>query len=601
MSIEKQIKKIRSMVSVSTYKRPRLFVILTMVCINLIILVIAAVFAMMIDPEINHFLPAFGHSIKWLITPNAILEIEHTETLVLATLVFVIGLILFSGTIIALTTNAIKEYFQKKETNSGKIYLEDHIVILNYNSKVPELVSDLLYIGNKDLNILILSENDKSFIEKQLLNELKKDKKMMNNLSNVRLLVKQGSPLLKTDLDDISIEHAQSILIMNKDDQSPSHDAHSDMNVIKTVLGLSDFTMQHRQTIVCEVKHLQSKQKILSLKDLVHGLKEHEVIPVCFDRRLGQMMAQTILDNKMDDLYLSLFSFQGSEVYLLENHQFDDVMMNHSHAIPLEQNNNDLYVLAEEYQDAYERAVHKFDVKPLKSKPWIEKDPNAVYIIGSNNKLQFIMDSFDQYENLYQKKYPLTLILEHQIDEMIRTLNDNQLESTILLLSDEYASSDAIDANVISTLIDIQRQLKNNHVHILVELLEPKNERLIQDFKIEKTIISNKIISLLLSKLAMFPKTADFYEQLLTISPSAKGKDDYALTIKSAKESFDELFPLTFSSKKQLIFSAYLARKKEAVLIGFFRDDQMHIFSKNLHEEEHIIVLESDLLIWMKR
>ncbi|MDX9691024.1 MAG: hypothetical protein RBT45_01125 [Acholeplasmataceae bacterium] len=601
MSIEKQIKKTRSMVSVSTYKRPRLFVILTMVCINVIILVIAAVIAMMIDPEINHFLPAFGHSIKWLITPNAILEIEHTETLVLATLVFVIGLILFSGTIIALTTNAIKEYFQKKETNSGKIYLEDHIVILNYNSKVPELVSDLLYIGNKDLNILILSENDKSFIEKQLLNELKKDKKMMNNLSNVRLLVKQGSPLLKTDLDDISIENAQSILIMNKDDQLPSDDAHSDMNVIKTVLGLSDFSMQHRQTIVCEVKHLHSKQKILSLKDLVHGLKEHEVIPVCFDRRLGQMMAQTILDNKMDDLYLSLFSFQGSEVYLLENHQFDDVMMNHSHAIPLEQNNNDLYVLAEEYQDAYERAVHKFDVKPLKSKPWIEKDPNAVYIIGSNNKLQFIMDSFDQYENLYQKKYPMTLILDHQIDEMIRTLNDNQLESTILLLSDEYASSDAIDANVISTLIDIQRQLKNNHVHILVELLEPKNERLIQDFKIEKTIISNKIISLLLSKLAMFPKTADFYEQLLTISPSAKGKDDYALTIKSAKESFDELFPLTFSSKKQLIFSAYLARKKEAVLIGFFRDDQMHIFSKNLHEEEHIIVLESDLLIWMKR
>lgn len=601
MGIEKQIKKTRSMVSVSTYKRPKLFVILTMVLINLVILAIAAIIAMMINPDIHAFIPAMGHSIKWLLTPNAILDIEHTETLVLATIVFVIGLILFSGTIIALTTNAIKEYFQKKETNAGKIYLEDHIVILNYNSKVPELVSDLLYIGEKDLNLLILSELDKSYIERHLLNELRKSKKFIQSLAHVRLLVKQGNPLLKSELEDISIDHAKAVLIMNKDMKSDGDTLHSDMNVIKVILSLAEFQFLNKTTIVSEVKHYESKQRIESLKSLVRGLDDVSVLPICFDRRLGQIMAQTIIDNKMDDIYLSLFSFQGAEVYLLKNHTFEDCLIHHSHLIPLEEKGDDVYVLAEHDLDIYKRSSHPFEPKLIKSKRWTEGKYTPIHIVGNNNKLQFLIQSFHAYEKLYEQVYPLTVWDEKDIHQMIESLNSNDEEGTILLLSNEIAMEDAIDTNVLSTLIDIQSQLKNSNVHVIVELLEPKNSRLIQDFKIEKTIISNKIISLLLSKLALLPETADFYDQLLSISPSQDGKDDYAMTVKRADESFDETFPLRFSSKKQLIHSSYISKNKEAIMIGFFRNDHLTLFSGNLHEEEPLLIFDDDLLVWMKR
>ncbi len=601
MGIEKQIKKTRSMVSVSTYKRPKLFVILTMVLINLVILAIAAIIAMMINPDIHAFIPAMGHSIKWLLTPNAILDIEHTETLVLATIVFVIGLILFSGTIIALTTNAIKDYFQKKETNAGKIYLEDHIVILNYNSKVPELVSDLLYIGEKDLNLLILSELDKSYIERHLLNELRKSKKFIQSLAHVRLLVKQGNPLLKSELEDISIDHAKAVLIMNKDMKSDGDTLHSDMNVIKVILSLAEFQFLNKTTIVSEVKHYESKQRIESLKSLVRGLDDVSVLPICFDRRLGQIMAQTIIDNKMDDIYLSLFSFQGAEVYLLKNHTFEDCLIHHSHLIPLEEKGDDVYVLAEHDLDIYKRSSHPFEPKLIKSKRWTEGKYTPIHIVGNNNKLQFLIQSFHAYEKLYEQVYPLTVWDEKDIHQMIESLNSNDEEGTILLLSNEIAMEDAIDTNVLSTLIDIQSQLKNSNVHVIVELLEPKNSRLIQDFKIEKTIISNKIISLLLSKLALLPETADFYDQLLSISPSQDGKDDYAMTVKRADESFDETFPLRFSSKKQLIHSSYISKNKEAIMIGFFRNDHLTLFSGNLHEEEPLLIFDDDLLVWMKR
>ena len=602
MGIEKQIKKTRSIVSVSTYKRPQLFIILTMVGINIIILAIAAIIAMLINPDINDFLSAMGHSIKWLLTPNAILDIEHTQTLILATIVLVIGLILFSGTIIALTTNAIKEYFQKKESNSGKIYLENHIVILNYNTKVPELVSDLLYIGEKDVNIMILSEIDKLIIEKQLLNELRKSKSTLQSLSNLRLLVKQGNPLYQSELNDISIEHAKSILVMNKDDKMQDlDDLHSDMNVTKIILGLAEFQMINHPTIVCEVKHYDSKLKIESLHKLVKGLSTHTIIPICFDRRLGQIMAQTILDNRIDDIYLSLFSFQGSEVYLAKSLSFDDCMLNNPYAIPLEEKGSDLYVLADQYESIHIKSTHHLTPKKLKSKGWKEQNPTPIYVIGKNNKLKFLIESFLAYETLYRTSYPLQMIDEQHIKSFIDDVNQSSQEGTILLLSDEKAVDDAVDTNVINRLIEIQGLLTNENMHIIVELLEPKNNRLIRDFRIEKTIISNKIISLLLSKLSLYPETQEFYEQLLTISPSKKNTDDYTITINRASESFNESFPLTFSSKKQLIHSAYLAKQKEAVLLGYFRDKEMVIFTGNLHIEEQIVIQKSDELIWMKR
>lgn len=111
-----KIKQFRNVISVKTYKQPMLFVILMMVGINVLILFIAAAIAFIIDDNYTSLLDAFANgSLKWMLTPNAILLIDEPQTLFLAVIVLVIGLVLFSGTIIALTTNQIKEYFQKKK------------------------------------------------------------------------------------------------------------------------------------------------------------------------------------------------------------------------------------------------------------------------------------------------------------------------------------------------------------------------------------------------------------------------------------------------------------------------------------------------------
>jgi len=152
--IKARLLKARSFLSVKTYKHPMLFVISLMVLLNVLILCIAAIIALGIDDSFNGFIDAFANgSLKWMLTPNAILQITNPNLLILAVTVLVIGMILFTGTIIALTTNAIKDYFQKKKSGSGKIYLDNHVVILNWNNKVPELVADLLHVEEKDMQV----------------------------------------------------------------------------------------------------------------------------------------------------------------------------------------------------------------------------------------------------------------------------------------------------------------------------------------------------------------------------------------------------------------------------------------------------------------
>lgn len=603
MSLKRQLKKTRSIISVSTYKRPRIFVILMMLSINIVILLIAALIALYIDDGFDGYLDALANgSIKWLLSPNAILTITNPNTLFLAVMVLIVGLVLFSGTIIALTTNAIKDYFQKKESNSGKIFLEDHIVILNWNNKVPELVSDLLFLEDEHLTVVILSELDKSWIERHLLNVLKKTQSSIENLNRVNLLVKQGSPLLKSDLSDISIEQAKAIMIMNVETQEHNHHTfhESDLNVIKIVLGLGDFKLERKPTIVVEVKEFQTKSKLLDMSKIVSSLSEEKIIPVCFDRRLGQIIAQTIIDGRIDDVYLSLFSFQGSEVYVLENKTFDEVLMNHSHAIPLGIHGNHVYVLSDNNQVKSIQSKNSFPGKKIKVFPLIEKALQDVMIVGSNHKLQFITESFKAYEALHQSRFVVREIPNDQALSMIPDLESKDESTTLLLLSDEHAQNDCLDANVISTLIDIKRHLKRKDIHIIVELLDPKNDRLIQDFNIDKTIISNKIISLLLSKLALHPETATFYDQLLTISPNEDGKDSDAIIIREANLCFDTEFPIQFQNVKELIHSSYLSYEKQAILFGIFRNEKLILFGGNLHEHKPFQLESRDQCIWMK-
>ncbi len=600
--LKERFARAKSLISIKTYKRPLVYIILLMIFINLVILSIAAIIALFIDDQFSNFIDAFANgSLKWMLAPNAILSIQNPDMLVLAVIVLVTGIILFSGTIIALTTNAIKDYIQKKNSGSGKIHLDNHIAILNWNNKVPELVSDLSYIDDQEVIVMILADIDKTYAEKQIINAIQKTQ-ASQTIAKMNVLVKHEDPLLRSDLLDISIEKARAILIMNPDKHQTVYKnmSKSDLAVIKVILGLGPIEFDYNPPIVVEIKHIDSKEKISTLSRVVDKLHEHMIMPICFDMNLGQIIAQTLIENQIEDVYLALFSFQGSEVYALEDVSFDECLSSYSHAIPLSTHNNLLYVLAlnDEIKNRQSEIVYE-DIK-LKSKKWKEASDIEIFIIGKNNKLQFILESLKQYENIHQSKFQASWIDDEHIADLVDKLNTSHKETSILLLSDEFQEEDALDANVIDNLIYLEGHLTNHNVHIIVELLNPKNDPIVKDFNINNTIISNKIISLLLSKLALYKNTAPFYEDLLTIEPNDDQVDQLAISIFEAKKCLNESFPIVFDSKKQLISSIYKVFEKKYMILGYFRNEKLIIFENDLNAPEKLEIQENDRIILIR-
>jgi hypothetical protein len=600
--IKDRIARAKSLISIKTYKRPLIYIIMLMIFINLVILSVSALIALSIDDTYTSFIDAFANgSVKWMLTPNAILDIENPQTLALSVVVLITGLILFSGTIIALTTNAIKDYIQKKNSGSGKIHLDQHIVILNWNSKVPELVSDLLFVESKEVTVMILADIDKQYAEKQIVNAIDKIKGI-RDIGKMNVLVKKGDPLLKSDLDDISISNAKAILIMNPDQHEhvTKNMSKSDLFVIKTILSLGPLEFQYKPPIVVEIKHIETKEKITTLSRVVEQLHEHAIMPICFDKRLGQIIAQTLIENRIEDVYLSLFSFQGSEVYLLENVDFDLALKEYSHVVPLARSPKGLFVLSLNNAIKNKKSNHEFKPITLKKRKFSESHQLEVFIFGKNNKLSFILDSFRQYEAIHGSKFKASWMDENELETFVNEVNSKNTKTTILLLSDEVQDEDSLDANVINNLIYLEGHLTNPNVHIIVELLNPKNDPIVKGFSIKNTIISNKIISLLLSKLALFNETALFYEDLLTIAPNANNVDSQAIIIENAGSVINEKFPLVFQSKKQLIESIYHSFNKEMIVIGYYKKNQLMIIEGDLHLKEEIVIQEEDSLILMK-
>ena len=601
--IKSKILKARSLISIKTYKHPMIFVISIMILLNIIILAIAALIALRISNEFSNFIDAFVNgSLKWMLTPNAILLIRDPGLSVLAVVVLVIGMILFTGSIIALTTNAIKDYFQMKKSGSGKIYLEKHVVILNWNNKVPELVVDLMHIEEAQIQVVILAEIDKVYAEKQIINAINNSKHKDEELKNLNVLVKSGNPLLHSDLNDISISKASSILIMNKDMHQNvlNNMTKSDLNVIKTILTLGVIEFIYDPPIVAEIKRIETKEKIMIMSKVIQTLHEHKIMPICFDRRLGLIIAQTIINPTMEDVYLSLFSFTGSEVYNVKNMDFEDCLNNCNYAIPVSKYENELFVLSlnDKTKSSYKK--QKYNSKKLKLDKLIKPKNFDVYIIGDNNKLSFIMQSFNEYKELYNNEFNAKYINNDDLSTVIDEINKSEKLIIVVLLSDESLEIENLDANVIENLIYLQGNIKKSNVKIIVELLDPKNDHIIKDFDIENTIISNKIISLLLSKLALFKETAPFYENLLTIKDDITGLDNQNIFIVKANTYILDKLPINFKSVKEFLISIYQSSNKEYIPIGYIRESKLNIFEGDMSLDKIVEIKSQDEIVLYK-
>lgn len=549
-------------------------------------------------------------------------------------------------------------------------------VVVLVNSRRQEIEKEI----HERISDTIAKEND--LISRKYANAcfLKRHYYMRKNMSRkqVTVIVREGDVFSSKQLRDISIEHAKMVIILGNDinntvckyEHKNIEDSilNGNSQTVKTLMQVADITAadysDDNQKIVVEITDAWTA----SLVDKIIAAKEVEgkcnIVPVNVDQVLGHILSQFSLMPELNLIYHELFSNKGASFYTKagiaenEDEYIQSYLKSHRHAIPLtvmeDGNKSYLYYVAENESDIdvtspTEAPKHKIKIK---SDYWIER--KNVVILGHNSRCHNIMNGFagfnaewkykeskEQIVNIlviddekhleklnYYKDYPFMVTCKaaeiYEKETIIKTVSDfiasNEEDTSILILSDDMALNEDIDASALANLIyvrDIIGQMKENNpdfneesVDVVVEIIDPKHHDIVNSYSINNVVISNRYISKMITQIGEKEALFDFYCDILTYD---EGSDDEDITYDSKEvyikkvSRFLEEAPGKMTAKEFVDALYYAsvdpsipkANQNPTVALGYVKPGQkMVLFKGDLTQIEVDIGIKDKLIVF---
>lgn len=687
---KKRLLKIREWINIQAVKNPGNVVLAIILLFNVAFFVISALIisAMSLDgTEKMGFIEAAFCTITMILDAGCIQFVvaDIGKSGVAITLVclcvVIIGMISFTGAVIGYVTNYISHFIESANSGKKKLFLSDHFVILNWNTRASEIVNDMLFSERRQ-TIVVLVPARKEEIEKEIHERLedtvaRENKNIRDKYAELPLLsrkiaihkhklrnrltvmVREGDVFSSKQLSDISLERARSVVILGNDINNSvckfenierrEELGRGNSQTIKTLMQVADITADEKsfdnQRIIVEITDEWTGElvnKIIKAKQ-VDG--KCNIIPVKVNDVLGQILSQFCLMPELNYVYSELFSNKGAEFYSVEHKQEDeaafirDYLKDHNHAIPvttaMSKGINYAYYVADEKKDISrisEPEKSDYSVE-LHKNYWIEK--KNVIILGHNSKCRNIMEGFEAFsrewrngeeivnlvvvdnkKNLekmnYYRDYPFVNetveadiydkdIISSTID---RVVSANVGDTSVLILSDDEALNENIDASALANLVYVReiidRKLEENpdfdveSIDVIVEIINPKHHDIVNSYSVNNVVISNRYISKMITQISEVEALFDFYNDILTYD--AEDTEEYEskeIYIKKVTRYFDSIPEKTTADKLvRAVFEASSDTSdgkiaNPAMILGFVKPGgTVDIFGGDLREIE---------------
>ena len=305
----------------------------------------------------------------------------------------------------------------------------------------------------------------------------------------------------------------------------------------------------------------------------------------------------------MSNLYSEIFSFEGSEFYSIESEEdIEGFLKAHNNSIPVYKEDKNLFVLAAGDEHLTEKRPEEYVTTRV-----FEKNNEtgtaqiSIFIIGENSKTAFLLNSLERMQKSSDIHFKFKHYGKLETKELIEDVKATEGMKKILILSDDKVASDSYDANVFVALIELSKVFPVNSEDITytTELLDSRNLSSVKDFNIQNTIISNKMMSLLITQLALNKKSKRFFEKILTISTSHRASD-FDLIIHRVKRTIVIEDELKFESKAELLRTFYNTFEGKRILIGLIQNDEIKLLDENQDEKREIVIHPDDSFIYFK-
>lgn len=542
--------------------------------------------------------------------------------------VTILGLVVIS-TLIGLVSNAIMDQIETLRKGRSFVIEEGHVLILGWSSKIFTIIPEIVLANENQRTgtIVILADMDKVKMEDEI-----RDK--VGDTANTKVICRTGNPIDVHDLYIANPFETKSIIILDKDNEN------SDSQIIKTIVAIVTNPSRREEPyhITAEIEN----KKNYEVAKMVGG---DEVELILSDEIISRIMVQTSRQSGLSVVYIELMDFGGDEIYFMEEPSlvgktFREVLFAyHDSAIMGLQYADDSVVVNPPMDTIFNEGDRVIGITedddtlipnspqeiPIDESRIVYTEParsrkEKIMIVGWNDRAKYIIKELDNYvapgslvkviskfDDAYKtvkdlSKVVKNITLEFEVHdttdrETLQELNLSEQDYIILLCYQNYYPIQEADAQTLITLLHLRNfsEKRGDKFKIVSEMLDIRNRQLADITSADDFIVSDKLISLMMSQVSENKFLMKVFEDLF----DADGSEIY---IKPAIEYIRVDEPVNFYT---ILESA--ARKNE-VAIGYRivadsrRADKDYGVTVNpkkselvtLSSEDRIIVLSED-------
>ena len=447
-----------------------------------------------------------------------------------AMFVITLGGIFIFSILVGLLTTGISSKLESLQKGHSIVVESGHTVILGWSSQIFTILSELIEANSNQKNacIVIMSQTDKVEMDEAIRNRIPDTK-------TTRIVTRNGSAIDLNDLGLLSLHTAKSIIINENDDA----------DVIKTLLAVINSPTE-RTTPYQIVAVLREPKNVDVARIAARGQAEI----ILEDTIISRIIAQTCRQSGLSAVYTELLDFGGDEIYLRAFPELtgktygetlslfetssviglkskDGVKLNPPMDTLLRDGDELIAVTADDDTLLLNGTSAAIDESIFSSKPAKPAVPEQILILGWNENALLIIQELDHYvadgsgitvvSDIADAKLALRRLergLDHAsvkfVEEDItqRSTLEMLLSSDyphIILLSDRSQEDvQKADANTLITLLHLRNiaETTGKQFSIVSEMLDIRNRRLAEVAKVNDFIVSDTIISLLISQVS---------------------------------------------------------------------------------------------------
>ena len=450
-------------------------------------------------------------------------------------MIVTIGGIFIVSILIGTITSGLESRLAELRKGRSRVIEKDFTLILGWSSKVYSIIGELLIANEnqKDPCIVILSERDKIEMEDEI-------RAKFPSTRNTRVICRSGNPL---DLDDLAVvdpRSARSIIVLAPETDNP------DIHVIKSVLAITNNPARKPEPyhIVAEIREPRN----LEAAALVGG---KEAIYVQGEDLIARVTAQTCRQSGLSVVYTELLDFDGAEIYFkrepaLAGRTYREVISAYEDSTvmglmrengevllnpPMEMTyaSGDAVIAITEDDDTLVISATSGgglpDVSALSHRQRLPAAPERILILGWNGKGQAIIEELDNYvaqgsETIVICRHEgvrdvLMSVAKRMRRQKVRFADGDITHSAtlaavkaatfehVILLSYDLPIQEA-DAKTLITLLHLRNlaDAAGVRLSIVSEMMDLRNRALAQIARADDFIVSDKLVSLMMSQLS---------------------------------------------------------------------------------------------------